>query len=472
MTKNILFIITMTLTIKLGFSQAITELNSSISGVLYGETKWIDVNNDNVYEFIVAGNADYGQYTALGTYTEGEFTLESSNTFTQIGDASIDVADFNNDNYMDFIITGTDGSNNKTLIYLNDGSGQFTEQTTNMIGVTYGKVRVADLNNDNKPDVVITGMDNSYTYNAKLYFQNDEGDFIESTTSLMANYFGDITFIDVNNDNQLDLIITGFDLNYEPNSKLYINNDGILTENTQQSIAPFYFTGTAVGDIDNDGDEDFVVSGSNSSYNEETAIYLNDGSGNFTNSVAVSDSLDQVYFGDLNLVDFNKDNYLDIFSTGQDSNGDYISKLYINDGNNNFSLNTTISNSIIGVAISSSDWKDFDNDGDEDLVVVGYGNDGSEVASVYRNETVTLSTEKYSIEKIAVYPNPAKDFIHIKSKSPIASMKIYSMLGSKVLLNLNTNTNILDISQLSNGLYLLSIEDLKGKKQVIKFAKE
>jgi len=470
MTKKILLItFTLILTIKLGLSQEITEINTSINGVLYGETKWIDVDNDNVYEFIVTGNSGNSQYTAIASYNGSEFILDTSNTFTQIGNASLDTADFNSDGFMDFIITGYDGTFDKTYIYMNDGYGQFIEQETNILGITFGKVRVADLNNDNRPDVVITGSANG-TYNAKLYLQDAQGNFVDSNTSLMANYFGDITFIDANNDDQLDILLTGFDLSYMPNTKLYINSNGVFTEAAEQSIHPYYFTATDVADLDNDGDDDLVLSGLNSTYNVETAVFINDGTGSFTKNTTISNTLDQVYFGDLNLVDYNNDGHLDIFSTGQDSSGSYISKLYINDGENNFVLNTDVTNTITGVAISSSDWIDFDNDGDMDLTLVGLSGDGSAVASIYRNETVTLTISDNSLSDIRIYPNPASDVLYLQSNNTIQEVIVTNVLGENV--SVISNKNKLIITELMDGLYILRIKDVNDQESVFKFIKK
>lgn len=470
MTKKILLItFTFILTIKLGLSQEITELNTSINGVLYGETKWIDVDNDNVYEFIVTGNSGNSQYTAIASYNGSEFILDTSNTFTQIGNASLDTADFNSDGFMDFIITGYDGTFDKTYIYMNDGYDQFIEQETNILGITFGKVRVADLNNDNRPDVVITGSANG-TYNAKLYLQDAQGNFVDSNTILMANYFGDITFIDANNDDQLDILLTGFDLSYMPNTKLYINSNGVFTEAAEQSIHPYYFTATDVADLDNDGDDDLVLSGLNSTYNVETAVFINDGTGSFTKNTTISNTLDQVYFGDLNLVDYNNDGHLDIFSTGQDSSGSYISKLYINDGENNFVLNTDVTNTITGVAISSSDWIDFDNDGDMDLTLVGLSGDGSAVASIYRNETVTLTINDNSLSDIRIYPNPASDVLYLQSNNIIQEVIVTNVLGENV--SVISNKNKLIVSELMDGLYILRIKDVNDQESVFKFIKK
>jgi len=66
------------------------------------------------------------------------------------------------------------------------------------------------------------------------------------------------------------------------------------------------------------------------------------------------------------------------------------------------------------------------------------------------------------------FTNPANDFIQISSKSQIDKVEIYSLIGNKVL-DSQTNTNIIDVSNLSDGIYLLAIysENKKSIKKII-----
>jgi len=63
------------------------------------------------------------------------------------------------------------------------------------------------------------------------------------------------------------------------------------------------------------------------------------------------------------------------------------------------------------------------------------------------------------------YTNPATDFIQITSENRIDSIELYTLLGSKVL-EVQTNTNIIDVSNVSSGIYLLAI--YSGNQRSIK----
>jgi hypothetical protein len=66
--------------------------------------------------------------------------------------------------------------------------------------------------------------------------------------------------------------------------------------------------------------------------------------------------------------------------------------------------------------------------------------------------------------KIAIYPNPCSDLIFVKNNSKSDLIKILDLTGKLLI---NTNSNLLDVSQLNSGTYIISIENHK-----IKFVKE
>ncbi len=68
---------------------------------------------------------------------------------------------------------------------------------------------------------------------------------------------------------------------------------------------------------------------------------------------------------------------------------------------------------------------------------------------------------------LSIYPNPTSGVLHIQSESPIAAVTVYNSIGKKIQMNLIDNK--LDLSQLSNGVYIvgLSINNHIITKRVI-----
>lgn len=65
---------------------------------------------------------------------------------------------------------------------------------------------------------------------------------------------------------------------------------------------------------------------------------------------------------------------------------------------------------------------------------------------------------------IAVYPNPATEFIKLKDVRGVGAIKIYNLIGREV----KTFTSIAkgsayNVSDLPNGMYLVQLIDLGGK---------
>ncbi|MEQ9099002.1 MAG: FG-GAP-like repeat-containing protein, partial [Imperialibacter sp.] len=138
-------------------------------------------------------------------------------------------------------------------------------------------------------------------------------------------------------------------------------------------------------DYDGDGDFDVVVSGWDFEYGAViTKIFSNSGS-NFED---IGASLSAAYEGSVDWGDYDNDGDLDLFLTGYgDTEGVPIAILY----NNNSGTFEVVSGPFQGVYNSEADWGDFDNDGDLDLIVQGLNsNGGVNSTNLYRNDAGTF----------------------------------------------------------------------------------
>jgi hypothetical protein len=69
-----------------------------------------------------------------------------------------------------------------------------------------------------------------------------------------------------------------------------------------------------------------------------------------------------------------------------------------------------------------------------------------------------------------LYPNPSNDFITIKGID-VASFEITNLIGQTVIISADVRDNMINISELNNGVYFIIITDVKGKKGVKKIIK-
>ncbi|TNJ44890.1 T9SS type A sorting domain-containing protein [Tamlana fucoidanivorans] len=81
-----------------------------------------------------------------------------------------------------------------------------------------------------------------------------------------------------------------------------------------------------------------------------------------------------------------------------------------------------------------------------------------------------LSVKDFSSFDFQVYPNPSSNVISIQSKSAVANIKLYNMLGQQVLERFESAS--INVSKLNSGYYILKAQDESGnlgvKKVLIK----
>lgn len=73
-------------------------------------------------------------------------------------------------------------------------------------------------------------------------------------------------------------------------------------------------------------------------------------------------------------------------------------------------------------------------------------------------------------DNLKVYPNPTNQFISFSNNIELSKIGIYNVVGQKVL-ELNPTQNTFDLSGLSNGMYIIKVEDRKGNQGAIKIIK-
>ena len=207
----------------------------------------------------------------------------------------------------------------------------------------------------------------------------------DTTTNLYDSRHGACAMADIDNDGDLDLLITGPDGNLTNDKTTLYSNDGLgnFTEITQTGLSILTEGGSiAFADTDGDGDQDLLLTGRNSS-TYYAHFYLNDGSGNFTPDN--TQPFEPSGGGNLDFADIDNDGDMDLFMTGFLAGNTRFSKLYQNNGTGNFSEITSTPFLDIG-GTSSSAFFDMDNDNDLDLILTGKNNNNEKKTTLYEND--------------------------------------------------------------------------------------
>jgi len=284
--------------------------------------------------------------------------------------------DYDNDNDLDILITGYYNYSNKTTILYRNESGVFVNANAGIIGITHGNITWGDYDSDGDLDILLTGSSDSNNNNTKIY-KNTSGIFTEVYTNLPQIQGGFAKWGDYDNDGDLDILISGSQQNIGRISKIFNNNNGIFSD-INAGLVRLADSAGDWGDYDNDGDLDVLLTGHfyDGSWYPILTIYRND-NGVF-NDIGVI--LAGVRYGSAEWGDFDNDGDLDFILSGTTLNGE-ISKIYSNENG----LFTDINAGITALQSSSSDWGDYDNDGDLDFIISGSEYISSGQTLIYTN---------------------------------------------------------------------------------------
>jgi hypothetical protein len=273
--------------------------------------------------------------------------------------------------------------------FINDGKGVFTDESATRlpnVASSAGAVRFGDVDNDGDLDLLVGAQWTSTSANAtiaKLYLNDGKGVFSEAAAPLPTMKKGaqpdDFDLIDADGDFDLDLFITM----HTGSSSLWLNDGtGTFTD------APFpaqagqvpgspYKYGSAVCDVDNDGDLDVFIDNAGPSYTEQ--LLINNGMGTFTDETVarITGNVNQADDNGLACIDVDGDGDLDaaIMSLSNEE------RVLMNDGTGKFTL-IPDAFPAVGDPTLWFDFGDLNGDGRLD-VVTGQGEGQPELERVY-----------------------------------------------------------------------------------------
>lgn len=293
------------------------------------------------------------------------FSPSNEMVFETLTVSNSDVGDYDNDGDLDIIIMGLNAGTHSTLLYNNDGLGNFTlSPVTFNDNYRNGQVEFIDYDNDNDLDIFISGLVESGASKSRLY-QNNSNVFTEIPFAFADNIINNqFAWGDLDNDGDLDLLLMGNFEIHDDYAYLFRNDGNSNFTEISQSFLSLSQGNIVFADIDNDGDNDIVTGGlSNGSSHLE--IYENNGDFSFT----FQTSLEGYFNGDIELRDFDGNGLIDIIKNGTTETGD-STKMYLNNGSFIFNENTSIGLTSVGDSANIVS-ADYNGNGELDLLVSG-----------------------------------------------------------------------------------------------------
>ncbi len=254
----------------------------SFPALEYGNISWADYNNDGSYDLFYSGeDSNDNTFSVILKNVSGNFKNVNAR-ITGVVASSIDWADYDNDGYLDFILTGdpsdpyevitgdpNDPYKQVTELYRNDGNDVFTEVKLNFPGIVDGSATWGDYDNDGDQDLLLCGLKFIKVY------ENVKGDFKEVLN--FKGYDNRGTWGDFNNDGFLDFCVVSADtFNQNENNGILkvFKNNGDKTFSEYTIATSLQYSTPYVIDYNNDGNLDIVIPA-------ENIVFQNNGNFNF-----------------------------------------------------------------------------------------------------------------------------------------------------------------------------------------------
>jgi len=283
----------------------------------------------------------------------------------------------------DILLTVTDGGGMFSTQWFNVTVEQFTEISGGSLNRPFGgSLSWGDANQNVRLDLLVVGAGSARLY---YFFTNALASNVVTTNIVTQQWYSDTAWGDYDNDGDLDFAVCGWQGDDRFATHLYRNNgDGSFELDWTFPFSQVGRGSVAWGDYDRDGDLDLLLCGATGVSNASvTRVYRNNGAAaGFTELNAV---LPGIQSGAAVWGDFDGDGWLDILLSGT-TNGlvsGGITRLYRNAGLGEFTLMPV---SLPGAMASALAAADFDRDGDLDFALSGQGTDSNRFAVLLRND--------------------------------------------------------------------------------------
>ena len=347
-----------------------------------------DIDNDGDFDLLTQREDGLASRVLLNLGTNsGIFEDRSEVRFDGLWNQAaraLVTADWDDDGFEDIIVIH---NANQNLLWMNNGEGDFTDETYEFLPVKLDdstSLDLGDIDGDGDLDMVVA----NFVGQEFLYLNDGSGHFFDVTEARLPETTDksawDIKFADINGDGDLDIFV-GNNLDEQrrccsnAQNFLFVNDGAGFFTDVSQAVLPentYQTFGQTFADLDGDGDLEYLVA--NIDGCNEFALYRNLGDG-FNNDAAILSNVNSLLpqfsscmGGIARFVaeDFNGDGFIDIFAgfnSGQN-------RLWLNNLPVEFSFSDVTGTHIPGISDRTQDvvFGDFDGDRDVDLLLANF----------------------------------------------------------------------------------------------------
>ncbi|WP_324673680.1 FG-GAP-like repeat-containing protein [Hymenobacter sp. GOD-10R] len=440
-----------------------------------GDLDVVTANNDN--SFSANGTLSVRLNNGNGTYTG------TQNVVVRKGPSHVVLADVDGDGDLDLVTANSNSSPNPfspglVSVRLNNGSGTFSNTGQDVaVGTSPHAVALGDIDGDGDLDLLAANYirystsaagENLATSNVSVRLNDGTGTF--NSTAAQEVVVGtrplSIVLGDVDNDGDLDFVTASS--NGTTASVRLNDGKGIFIggPDVQVGFNPYQVT---LGDIDKDGDLDLLTANyydyTNPAQNYTSsvvAVRLNDGKGAFsgTQKVSVGQGSNSLALGDAD-----GDGDLDLFATNSLTNSIGVR---LNNGVGAFSGTQQVA---VGTNPTYLALGDVDGNGTLDLVTANYLSSNMSVRLNQASSARVLANTAALAEQTGVYPNPAHAFVRLQLPASLTKQALHvsvlNTLGQTVVeqkfsAKQTVDDIQLELGKLAAGVYTVRIRTNAG----------
>jgi len=219
-----------------------------------------DIDNDGDLDMIFGGHQYYRGNEVWVNNGNGIFTDTGQRHYSE-AIWHLAFGDIDSDGDLDYVFTSRYTEPNTTSeVYFNDGKGNFNNSNQDFlpIGNSFGIV-LRDIDNDGDLDFIEPNNAESDPLTApriRIFLNNGSGIFSNSGQNLGGSSVKDVDLGDIDNDGDYDMVIANW---LVENSLLINDGKGVFRQVGPDLLLPHGTHAVKLCDLDNDGDLDLVI---------------------------------------------------------------------------------------------------------------------------------------------------------------------------------------------------------------------